>query len=112
LANRQNQQASGLCSTEKEAPPLPQMRAGIALGSNLGDRLLCLTTARARVFVLTGATPPFLSSGIYESEPVECETSAGKFLNAVIEIGYSGCSRQLLAELKEIEEVLGRPPQH
>jgi 2-amino-4-hydroxy-6-hydroxymethyldihydropteridine diphosphokinase len=112
LASRENPQASGLCSPEKEAPPLPQMRAGIALGSNLGDRFLCLTTARARVFVLTGATPPFLSSALYETEPVECETSAGKFLNAVIEIGYSGCSRQLLAELKEIEEVLGRPPQH
>jgi len=88
------------------------MRAGIALGANLGDRLLCLTTARNRIFALPGIEPPLLSSLLYETEPVECEAGAAMFLNAVIEIGYGGPSRTLLTELKKIEADLGRPPQH
>jgi 2-amino-4-hydroxy-6-hydroxymethyldihydropteridine diphosphokinase len=88
------------------------MRAGIALGSNLGDRLHCLTTARTRIFALPDVTRPFLSSALYETEPVECEPGAKKFLNAVVEIGYSGSSRQLLEELQKIEDALGRPPEH
>ncbi len=88
------------------------MRAGIALGANLGDRLLTLTTARNRVFALPEIAPPLLSSALYETEPVECEPGATKFLNAVVEIGYAGSSRQLLEELRKIEADLGRPPQH
>ncbi len=88
------------------------MRAGIALGANLGDRLLGLTTARGRVFALVGVVPPCLSSALYETEPVECEPGAEKFLNAVIEIGYGGPSRELLDKLKQIEAELGRPPDH
>ena len=88
------------------------MRAGIALGANLGDRLLCLTTARQRIFTLPDAVAPHLSSALYETEPVDCEPGAAKFLNAVVEIGYTGSSRQLLEELKKIESDLGRPPQH
>jgi 2-amino-4-hydroxy-6-hydroxymethyldihydropteridine diphosphokinase len=88
------------------------MRAGIALGANLGDRLLCLTTARRRIFALPEIVPPLLSSALYETEPVECELGAAKFLNAVVEIGYGGLSRQLLEELKKIEADLGRPPRH
>jgi 2-amino-4-hydroxy-6-hydroxymethyldihydropteridine diphosphokinase len=88
------------------------MRAGIALGANLGDRLLCLTTARARIFALPEASPPLLSSALCETEPVDCEPGAEIFLNAVVEIGYAGSSRQLLEELKKIEAALGRPPEH
>jgi 2-amino-4-hydroxy-6-hydroxymethyldihydropteridine diphosphokinase len=86
------------------------MRAGIALGANLGDRLLCLANARNRIFALPGVAMPLLSSALYETEPVECEPGAATFLNAVIEIGYAGSSRQLLEELKKIESDLGRPP--
>ena len=88
------------------------MRAGIALGANLGDRVLSLTKARAQVFALPGVSAPCLSSALYETEPVDCEPGAEKFLNAVVEIGYDGSSRQLLGELGKIEEALGRPPEH
>ena len=88
------------------------MRAGIALGANLGDRLLCLTNARNRIFALPEVVPPFLFSALYETEPVDCEAGAAKFLNAVVEIGYAGSSRQLLEELRKIELDLGRPPRH
>ena len=88
------------------------MRAGIALGANLGDRLLCLTTARTRIFAIPEVSAPLLSSSLYETEPVDCEPNAKKFLNAVVEVGYSGSSRQLLEELKRIEAALGRPAEH
>ncbi len=88
------------------------MRAGIALGANLGDRLGCLTIARGRIFALPEVAPPLLSSAVYETDPVECEPAAEKFLNAVVEIGYGGTTRELLEELKRIEAALGRPPEH
>ncbi|MGH8092646.1 MAG: 2-amino-4-hydroxy-6-hydroxymethyldihydropteridine diphosphokinase [Chthoniobacterales bacterium] len=85
------------------------MRAGIALGANLGDRVASLTNARTRIFALPGVSAPLLSSALYETEPVECEPGAERFLNAVVEIGYAGRSQQLLEELKKIEAALGRP---
>jgi 2-amino-4-hydroxy-6-hydroxymethyldihydropteridine diphosphokinase len=88
------------------------MRAGIALGANLGDRLRNLTTARDRIFALPEAAAPFLSSAVYETEPVECEPEAEKFLNAVVEIAYTGPSLKLLETLQRIEAALGRPPGH
>lgn len=88
------------------------MRAGIALGANLGDRLRSLTVARARIFALPEVTPPLLCSSVYETEPVEVEPGADKFLNAVVEIGYAGSPQELLQELKKIEAVLGRSPEH
>lgn len=86
------------------------MRAGIALGANLGDRIASLTNARDGIFALTDVSPPLLSSALYETEPVECEPGAEKFLNAVVEIGYAGSSLQLLEDLKKIESALGRQP--
>ena len=88
------------------------MRAGIALGANLGDRLACLTTARAEIFALPGVRPPLLSSSLYETEPVDCEPGAAKFINAVIEIGYRDAARDLLQQLQRIEERHGRPAGH
>ena len=88
------------------------MRAGISLGGNLGDRLTCLTNARDAIFALPGIQSPLICSSLYETEPVDCEAGAPKFLNAVIEIGHDGASTKLLAELQRIEIALGRPPQH
>jgi 2-amino-4-hydroxy-6-hydroxymethyldihydropteridine diphosphokinase len=88
------------------------MRAGIALGANLGNRLLSLTTARARIFALPDVVPPLLSSAVYQTDPVECEPGAKKFLNAIVEVGYAGQPPRLLEELKKIEAELGRPAEH
>ena len=82
------------------------------MGANLGDRLRSLTMARARIFALRGVAPPFLSSALYETDPVECEAEAEKFLNAVVEVGYAGDPHDLLEALKQIEIALGRPPEH
>lgn len=88
------------------------MRAGIALGSNLGNRLAELKAARQQLERLPKMQPPLLASAVYETEPVGCEPNAAKFLNAVIEIGYDGDASELLQSLRRIERELGRPPKH
>jgi 2-amino-4-hydroxy-6-hydroxymethyldihydropteridine diphosphokinase len=88
------------------------MRAGVALGSNLGERLANLRNARKDIAALNGAFPPMRSSAIYETEPVGCERGAAKFLNAVIEFSYSGEPGELLRTLAGIEKMLGRPATH
>ena len=88
------------------------MRAGVALGSNLGNRLENLRAARRKIVDFTGARPPIQSSSIYETDPVDCEPGAGKFLNAVIEFEFNGDASELLAQLRAIESALGREPKH
>jgi 2-amino-4-hydroxy-6-hydroxymethyldihydropteridine diphosphokinase len=88
------------------------MRAGIALGSNLGDRRQQLSEARRQIVELADVSPPVLCSSIYETEPVSCETGASKFLNAVIEVGFEHAPLSLLHALRRIEKAMGRPPRH
>jgi len=88
------------------------MRTGVALGSNLGDRLENLRAARRQIIELADVRPPVLSSGIYETEPVDCEPGASKFLNAIIEFDFEGDPVQLLEQLVRIEESLGRKRNH
>ena len=88
------------------------MRTAVALGSNLGDRLENLRTARRQIIELDEVQPPILSSGIYETEPVDCERTASKFLNAVVEFDYKGDPMQLLEQVVRIEESLGRRRVH
>ena len=88
------------------------MRTAIALGSNLGDRLDNLRVARQQISDLTDIQLPVLASAIYETDPVDCEPGAPKFLNAVVEFGYNGDPLQLLKKLKSLEKALGRPREH
>ena len=88
------------------------MRAGVALGSNLGERVANLRNARKDISALSGVLPPVRSSAIYETDPIGCEPGAGKFLNAVLEFDYEGDPAELLAELGRIEESLGRARNH
>ncbi|MFN2475012.1 MAG: 2-amino-4-hydroxy-6-hydroxymethyldihydropteridine diphosphokinase [Chthoniobacterales bacterium] len=87
-------------------------RAGIALGSNVGDRLSHLRAARSLIAAVTGMHPSILASAIYETAPVGCEPGAENFLNAVIEIGYNADAAALHRELRTIEATLGRTPDH
>jgi len=88
------------------------MRVAVALGSNLGDRLDNLRAARKEIVDLTDARPPVLSSAIYETDPVDCERDAQKFLNAVFEFEYEGDPVNLWKQLGAIEVALGRPSNH
>ena len=85
------------------------MRAGIALGSNLGDRLAHLREARALVLQLPGVTDPVVDSRVYETEPVGSGPEAGAYLNSVMEVEYEGQPITLLDGLQHIESTLGRP---
>jgi 2-amino-4-hydroxy-6-hydroxymethyldihydropteridine diphosphokinase len=87
------------------------MRIGIALGSNLGDRLENLRAARKAIVGLA-ESKAVRFSGIYETDAVGCEPGAGKFLNAVLEIEYDGDPTELLEKLIRIEESLGRDREH
>jgi 2-amino-4-hydroxy-6-hydroxymethyldihydropteridine diphosphokinase len=88
------------------------MRTGIALGSNLGDRLAHLREARAQVIALPGVMLPVLSAPLFESDPVDCEPGTPPFLNTVIEVGYVGHPVTLLDALRAIEVGMGRPSKH
>ena len=88
------------------------MRTAVALGSNLGNRLANLRAARQKIVDLAGVTPPVLSSAIYETDPVDCEPGAHKFLNAVVEFDYEGDPLSLRKQLAAIEIALGRLPDH
>ena len=88
------------------------MRVGIALGSNLGDRMANLRDARKAITNLLGDKTSLLASRVYETEPIDCEPGAGRFLNAVLEIDYEGNPTELLGKLAQIEESLGREPDH
>lgn len=86
------------------------MRVGIALGSNLGDRLANLRSAVAALREFT--LPPLLASAVYETVPVDCPPGAPPFLNAAVEVGYSGDLFALLKNLQTIEVAHRRPSDH
>jgi 2-amino-4-hydroxy-6-hydroxymethyldihydropteridine diphosphokinase len=88
------------------------MRTGVALGSNIGDRLGNLRAARKTILSTANVKEPVLSSAIYVTEPVGCEPGAEKFFNAVVEFEYDGDPADLLEQLIQIEEGLGRKRNH
>lgn len=88
------------------------MRAGIALGSNLGDPLGYLQEGRRQLLALHDGTGPFLCSKIYESTPVECPDGSPQFLNAAIELSTDLPPLDLLEKLQAIERESGRSQHH
>ena len=88
------------------------MRAAIALGSNLGDRLANLAAGRDALLRLPEISAPVRQSRVYETEPVGTGPDAGPFLNAVMEVEFIGDPLTLLAALRAIESALGRPTRH
>jgi 2-amino-4-hydroxy-6-hydroxymethyldihydropteridine diphosphokinase len=87
------------------------VRAGIAVGSNLGDRLSNLKSARDAIARLADGAN-VIASCVYETDAVACEPGASRFYNAVLEIEYAGSARDLLGQLRTIEAQLGRPTKH
>ncbi|MDB6146934.1 MAG: 2-amino-4-hydroxy-6-hydroxymethyldihydropteridine pyrophosphokinae [Spartobacteria bacterium] len=88
------------------------MKAGVALGSNLGDRFSYLRAARKGIAALEGVVLPILASPIYETDPIDCEPGATNFLNAVVEFTYQGEVLELFDKLKQLEIAFGRPSSH
>ena len=86
-----------------------QVRVGVALGSNLGDRLAHLRQARTLVLTIPGISSPVVDSRVYETEPVGSGPDAGAYLNAITEVEYEGQPITLLDGLQRIEAQMGRP---
>jgi 2-amino-4-hydroxy-6-hydroxymethyldihydropteridine diphosphokinase len=85
------------------------MRAGIALGSNLGEREARMEEAFSFLRKLS-KSDRFLRSSLWKSEPVDCPPDSGEFLNAVAEIDWDGSPEDLLASLLAFERRAGRLP--
>lgn len=80
---------------------------GVALGSNLGDRLKHLQAARDLLTRL--ALPDTLrQASVYQTEPVACPPGSPDFYNTVVEFSYAGGPEELLDATQAIERQLGR----
>ncbi|MEO6052579.1 MAG: 2-amino-4-hydroxy-6-hydroxymethyldihydropteridine diphosphokinase [Chthoniobacterales bacterium] len=88
------------------------MRTGIALGSNLGDRLKNLQEATSYLASLSLPGQPFLVSHAIETNPVDCPPDSPVFLNAAVEIEFKGDIFDLLRKLQAYEQSRGRPSLH
>jgi 2-amino-4-hydroxy-6-hydroxymethyldihydropteridine diphosphokinase len=88
-----------------DASSLTEIRAFLALGSNLGDRLANLR----RAVELLDATPGIRvdrTSSVYETDPVG--PPQPDYLNAVAEVHTTLTARRLLDACLYVEEELGR----
>jgi 2-amino-4-hydroxy-6-hydroxymethyldihydropteridine diphosphokinase len=85
------------------------MRSGIALGSNLGDRLGHLREGFRRLLKLSDPSGPVRTSAIFDTSPVDSPPDAPTYLNAVVEIEFAGPAIILLDSLLQIERDMGRP---
>jgi len=85
------------------------MQTGIALGSNLGDRLARLRAGRDFLLGLHVGPVPAAVSAVYETDPVDCPPGSAPFLNAVAVISTALEPSRLLARLAAFERELGRP---
>jgi len=83
-------------------------RVGIALGSNLGDRLANLHAARGKLREIAAPEAPFLAASTYQTEPLLCPPGSPFFHNSVVEIGFDGDPFELLEITQGIERELGR----
>lgn len=83
-------------------------RVGIALGSNLGDRLAHLHAACDALREVATPGEPFLQATVYQTEPLQCPPGSPSFYNTVVEIGFDGDPLTLLELTQAIEKRLGR----
>jgi 2-amino-4-hydroxy-6-hydroxymethyldihydropteridine diphosphokinase len=89
-------------------PDKGSVLAGIALGSNLGDRGRHIRLGFDFLRSLSHSGH-FLTSPVYLTEPVDCPPGSPPFLNAVAEIATNLSAEELLSQLQAYELFLGRP---
>jgi len=97
--------------TEIPLPLVTIMRAGIALGSNLGDRNAILKQAILLLKELH-EHGDFLVSTFHETAPIDCPPGSPLFLNGAAELETSLTPLELLHRLQALELALGRPSNH
>jgi 2-amino-4-hydroxy-6-hydroxymethyldihydropteridine diphosphokinase len=97
-----------MCSDCADFTSIKTMRAGIALGSNLGDRNAILTEAIGHLRDLH-EEGEFLVSGLHETWPMNCPPGSPLFLNAVVELETSLEPLIFFRQLQSLEMASGRP---
>lgn len=85
---------------------MPLVRAYVALGSNLGDRLVQMQSALDRLSC--DALRICQVSPVYENRAVGMGEEADPFLNAIAEVETSLAPHDLLDRCLEVEQRLGR----
>ena len=83
-------------------------RAGIALGSNLGDRMAHLQSACDHLREIADGSEMFLTAPVYQSEPCLCPPNSPDFLNTVVEFEFHGSADDLLEKTQAIQAKIGR----
>lgn len=84
------------------------VRAGIALGSNLGDRLAHLAAALKGLRGLAVPGGAVRVAPVYRTVPRFCPPGSPDFLNTVVEIDWASSPEALLEETRRLEVALGR----
>jgi len=84
------------------------MRFGIALGSNLGDRLQHLREAVRRLEDASPAGRVIACAPVFRTAPVDCPEGSEEFFNSALEWEENIVPLDLLDRLLQIEALLGR----
>ena len=89
--------------------PISPHRYGIALGSNVGDRLGQLRRGVDEILSRLEGSILIAAANVYETEPVGCPPGSQSFYNSVIEIESLMAPHAVQRVLQSIERLLGRP---
>ncbi|MDB6137711.1 MAG: 7 8-dihydro-6-hydroxymethylpterin-pyrophosphokinae hppk [Verrucomicrobiaceae bacterium] len=81
---------------------------GIALGSNLGDRLANLQRGLGEVLAGMEGAQLIAAGAVYETAPVGCPPGSLSFYNSVVEIASPLAPHALHRVLQAVEKKLGR----
>lgn len=85
---------------------------GIALGSNLGDRLQNIQQAVDKLLLALPTATVTAAAPLYETDPVDCPEGSQPFYNTVLELETDLEPLALLRRLQALEVSLGRPVLH
>ncbi len=93
----------------KPGSPAADFTYGIALGSNLGDRLANLQRGLAEVLARVPGAVLLVAAPAYETMPVGCPPGSQSFYNSVVELRCPLAPHALHRVLQAVEKLMGRP---
>ena len=99
------------CETDINGP-LQGLKAGIAFGSNIGDRLANLSKAKKLLLNECDDPSRAMFSPVYETAPVDCTPGTRSFYNAVGQFPFNLTPESILGHCLKIENSLGRAAKH
>lgn len=100
-------------SSQREAlNAKPSTIYGIALGSNLGDRLKHLQQAVEKLLQAQPSAKITAAAPLYETDPVDCPEGSQTFYNTVLELEIDLEPMAMLRQMHALELSLGRHSEH